>query len=118
MPEYPLPHFEDHWSYDLLEDYEQAKSDDERRYLLLRFGYDKSHKAEAEYLFNCRFDDSGQPHKNIEEDHKEVEPCDTTPDPKRNKKFYQKWDFWCLLVAVLSLAWSIVWGILTYFEIL
>ena len=118
MSEYPIPHFEEYWSHDLLEDYEHAHNYEERRYLLLRFGYDKAHKSDAERLFSCRFDLSGYPHKDTVEDYTEVEHTNTAPKTKHRQKFYKKSSFWSMLIAVLGLIWAIAWGVVTYFELL
>jgi len=52
------PHFEEYWSADLQADYSKARNDDERRRMLLRFGYDKDHKADAVRLFPEYFENS------------------------------------------------------------
>ena len=51
MPKYPEPHIEREWPPDFVEDYAHAKSDEERRIMLLRFGYDNAHYGDVLYLF-------------------------------------------------------------------
>lgn len=50
MTEFPF-HRPDPWFQDEVDDYNRARSDDERRRILLRFGYDDAHQSEAERLF-------------------------------------------------------------------
>ena len=51
MTKYPVPHIEREWPPDFVEDYAHAKSDEERRIMLLRFGYDDAHYGDVLYLF-------------------------------------------------------------------
>lgn len=50
MPDYPVPfrgESDGRWHEDMDEDYRNAKDDDERRQILLSFGYDNAHEAEG-----------------------------------------------------------------------
>lgn len=61
MSNYPVPfHGESNgrWHEDMNEDYRNAKNDDERRQILLAFGYDKAHEAEVIRLFGSPLDPS------------------------------------------------------------
>lgn len=51
MENYPRPYVGREWTYDLVEDYSKAKNDDERRQMLLLFGYDNAHYGDVLYLF-------------------------------------------------------------------
>ena len=53
MMDFPQPHIEPEWHHTLAEDYARARSDDERRRMLLRFGYDKAHESEVVRLFGA-----------------------------------------------------------------
>lgn len=53
MMDFPQPHIEPEWHHTLAEDYDRARSDDERRRMLLRFGYDKAHEGEVVRLFGA-----------------------------------------------------------------
>lgn len=53
MMDFPQPHIEPEWHHTLSEDYARARSDDERRRMLLRFGYDKAHEGEVVRLFGA-----------------------------------------------------------------
>lgn len=53
MMDFPQPHIEPEWHHTLAEDYARARSDDERRRMLLRFGYDKAHEGEVVRLFGA-----------------------------------------------------------------
>lgn len=51
MRPYPAPSPDEPWPPDVLEDWLSAHSDDERRRILLEFGYDVRHQPDAERLF-------------------------------------------------------------------
>lgn len=51
MEHYPVPYRYGGWPSDCAEDYLRAKSDDERRKILLDFGYDLAHLSEVRRLF-------------------------------------------------------------------
>lgn len=51
MSDYPKPHINREWSPDLVEDYSHARNDDERRMMLLSFGFDIHHEGEVYRLF-------------------------------------------------------------------
>ena len=54
MSDYPVPfcgESDGRWHEDMNEDYRNAKDDNERRQILLSFGYDKAHEAEVYRLF-------------------------------------------------------------------
>ena len=54
MSDYPVPfrgESDGRWHEDMNEDYRNARDDDERRQILLSFGYDKAHEAEVYRLF-------------------------------------------------------------------
>ena len=53
MMDFPHPHIDPEWHHTLAEDYARARSDDERRRMLLRFGYDKAHEGEVVRLFGA-----------------------------------------------------------------
>lgn len=52
MSDYPKPHVDDEWTQDIAEDYRNARSDEERRRILLKAGYDHAHKSEVKRLFD------------------------------------------------------------------
>lgn len=52
VPDYPKPHIEKEWDPSISEDYRNARSDDERRRILLKAGYDQAHKSEVKRLFD------------------------------------------------------------------
>lgn len=52
MSDYPKPHVDDEWTQDIAEDYRNARSDEERRRILLKVGYDQAHKSEVKRLFD------------------------------------------------------------------
>lgn len=52
MSDYPKPHIDGDWHPSIAEDYENARSDDERRHILLSAGYDKAHESEVKRLFD------------------------------------------------------------------
>lgn len=52
MSDYPKPHIEGRWSKDIEEDYRNARSDDERRQILLEVGYDPDYMSEIKRLFD------------------------------------------------------------------
>lgn len=52
MSDYPKPHVDDEWTQDIAEDYRNARSDEERRRILLKAGYDQAHKSEVKRLFD------------------------------------------------------------------
>lgn len=52
MEHYPVPYRYGSWPSDCAEDYLRAKSDDERRTILLDFGYDPEHLPEVRRLFH------------------------------------------------------------------
>ena len=54
MRPYPAPSPDEPWPPDVLEDWLSARSDDERRRILLEFGYDVRHQPDAERLFSRR----------------------------------------------------------------
>lgn len=60
--ERPRPHFEKEWRKSFQEDYSRAKNDDERRRMLILFGYDEAHASEVERLFPSPSED--QPEQN------------------------------------------------------
>ena len=49
----PAPSPDEPWPPDVLEDWLSARSDDERRRILLEFGYDVRHRPDAERLFGA-----------------------------------------------------------------
>lgn len=51
MERYPVPYRDGEWPSDCAEDYLRSKSDDERRMILLDFGYDLAHLSEVRRLF-------------------------------------------------------------------
>ena len=51
MDRYPVPYRYGEWPSDCAEDYLRAKSDGERRKILLDFGYDPEHLPEVRRLF-------------------------------------------------------------------
>ena len=62
MRKYPR-HRPDRWHQDEVDDYNRARSDDERRRILLRFGYDDAHQSEVWRLFPVRSFLRGNPRK-------------------------------------------------------
>ena len=52
MSDYPKPHLDGDWHPSVVEDYRNARNDDERRRILREAGYDRSHRAEVERLFD------------------------------------------------------------------
>ena len=52
VPGYPRPHIEKEWNPSVKADYRNAKSDDERRRILLVAGYDQAHESEVKRLFD------------------------------------------------------------------
>lgn len=52
MSDYPKPHVDDEWTQDIAEDYQNSRSDEERRRILLAAGYDKAHESEVKRLFD------------------------------------------------------------------
>ena len=63
------PHYADLWPFDLAEDYSRARNDDERRRMLLRFGYDVPHRSEAIRLFPECFEDVTQSESDVDVHH-------------------------------------------------
>ena len=53
MSGYPKPHIEGKWNKDNVEDYRNARSDDERRRILLEAGYDPDYMSEVKRLFDA-----------------------------------------------------------------
>ena len=58
----PEPHIYEAWRPDLQEEYSRAKNDDERRRMLLLFGFDQEHASEVDRLFPV--DSNDQPEQN------------------------------------------------------
>lgn len=52
VSDYPKPHIEGKWNKDNVEDYRNARSDDERRRILLEAGYDPDYMSEVKRLFD------------------------------------------------------------------
>lgn len=71
MMDFPQPHVDPEWHHTLAEDYSRAKSDDERRRMLLRFGYDKAHEGEVVRLFGALTPEEARKKKAYEVFHSE-----------------------------------------------
>ena len=54
MSQRPAPSPDEPWPPDVLEDWLSARSDDERRRILLEFGFDTAHQPDAARLFSRR----------------------------------------------------------------
>lgn len=90
------PHFEEYWSADLQADYSKARNDAERRRMLLRFGYDKDHKADAVRLFPECFKDGTQ------DNHSYEKPVSNDVNQTKRNKFDKIKDIVKVVVAVMS----------------
>ena len=51
MSEFPKPYEFGRWEKDCEEDYRKAKNDEERKRMLLLFGFDANHISDAQRLF-------------------------------------------------------------------
>lgn len=105
MSDYPVPfrgESDGRWRKEINDDYRRAKSDDERRHLLLTFGYDKAHQADVIRLFG--------PPSTDKSSHTRDEPQETH-SPKRERSIDEKtlcWTIAGVIIAAVGLLLSVV----------
>ncbi len=108
MSDYPVPfcgESDGRWHEDMNEDYRNAKDDNERRQILLSFGYDKAHEAEVYRLFGP-LPSEIPPHSGDEPQH--------THPPKRKRSIDEKslrWTIAGVLIAGVGVLVSVLLAI-------
>ena len=101
MPDYPVPFHgepDGRWTSDMAEDYRNARSDDERRQILLAFGYDKDHEYEVLRLFGPPSNDPERSCNKPEEAH----------PAQREKSVEEKSLRWTMIGAIVSIVGILV----------
>lgn len=97
VSDYPKPHIEGRWSKDIEEDYRNARSDDERRRILLEVGYTPDYMSEVKRLFDAP-----------------LELENRIKDEKKKAMIEKLKRHWKPIVGIFS----VVIGVLTFFSLL
>ena len=104
-PEYPEAFTaEPRWPHDLAEDYSRAGNDDERRRMLLRFGYDPEHQQEVLRLFGPPTSTDSEEPKDVQKKRKRKIATEKRESQKEHR--FQIWT--AILTAFLGLITGLV----------